>query len=131
MDWNPLAVVAFVAANTVSEHDFGLYSDLHKDAYGFRPRNWETVRSWTRSEFDAEVERLAGDLEQAIANEARAKAEAVAKVEATIANLIASGAADRTTAIRWLDDANEAGGDLGYLEFLLGLPYGHLVAGRG
>jgi len=107
--------------------DYDMYSDLHKDAYGFRPRNWDAVRSLTEAEFNAECDRMADDLDDNIAAEQRAQAAAAVTFEATVAKLIETGAGDRETAIRWLANAADAGDDLGYLEYTHNLPYGYLA----
>ena len=44
--------------NEHTTRDYSLYSDVHKDAYGFRPRDWDRVRSMTDAEFQAEIDRL-------------------------------------------------------------------------
>jgi hypothetical protein len=43
-----------------------------------------------------------------------------------MANLMATGAQDRATAIRWIMDAEGANGDTEYADYLLGLPYGYI-----
>ena len=52
--------------------------------------------------------------------------EAVAVFEKSIDSLIASGAGDRATAIRWMHEANDTNYDGEYLCYTLGLPYGYL-----
>jgi hypothetical protein len=106
--------------------NYDTYSDLHKDAYGFRPRNWDAIRSWSPAEFEAACIRAVNDLDHAIEAEKRTQAAAAVAFEATVARLIAAGAGDRATAIRWLADAADAGDDLGYLEYAHNLPYGYL-----
>ena len=106
--------------------DYNVYSDLHKDAYGFRPRNWDVIRSWSPAQFEAECDRAADALDDALQAERQAQAAAVLAFEATVERLIATGAGDRATAIRWLADAADADGDLGYLEYSFNLPYNYL-----
>ena len=54
-------------------------------------------------------------------------ARAAVQFEARVAGLIASGAGDRATAIRWIADAEGAEGDAEYLCFLLGLEYDYFA----
>jgi len=78
-----------------------LLSDIHKDAFGFRPRghykDW-----WTQEELDAEYDRL--DLICQANQEAeyiRNEHEQV-RFEELIQETINYGAGDRKTAMRWL-----------------------------
>lgn len=99
------------------------YSVLYKDARGFRPRG-------IQEHLDTETLRLMIDdmyAEAAAAAEhaRREEQEAVIHFEARLETIIASGAGDRETAIRWLLDG-EGTTDLRELEWSLGLPYHHL-----
>jgi len=108
--------------------DSAVYSDLFKDVYGFRPRG-KDVFSWSSkidSEKQAEWDGLVKAAEKAIDQERQDEEMAAEAFEAKIENLIASGANNRSTAIRWLMDAHDCGNDSDYLEFQLGLPYGYL-----
>lgn len=105
-----------------------LYSDMHKEVYGRRPRfNWQ---SWTVEQFEAECDSLA---EQAkLVREAEAEAEqlAISMFEDKVSSLIKHGAADRKAAIRWMlqsvpAECNVAGKRL-ELEYEWGLPHGYL-----
>jgi hypothetical protein len=98
--------------------------DFYKEAHGFRPRHVD-VSEWTVEEFHSEFVELARVCKQNA--EARNEAEAAAAVrfEARITDLIASGAGDRATAIRWIAEAEKINGDMDYLCFLLGLDYGY------
>lgn len=78
-----------------------IFSDLHKDAYGFRPRGHEF--------YDAAPERkqeiwdyMCQVVEDNIAAEREHEARALRDFEAEVANTIALGAGDRTTALRWM-----------------------------
>lgn len=109
-------------------YDEQILSDLHKDARGFRPREyfWSSWNSMTVEERNDEWRHLLLELEQANADEADRQARAIDRYEASIAELINSGAADRSQAISWLlDSVDDHGfnGDAGYACFLLGLPY--------
>lgn len=98
-----------------------LYSDFHKDAYGFRPRN--DVSAWTEADFNAEFDRL-----QVVVNENAAREQAEEKVaikafEERIARTIECGAKDRAQAMQWIHQAESTDGDDDYLAYTLGLPY--------
>ncbi len=99
------------------------YSDYHKDLYGFRPR-YDADEVWNSVEgLRARIAQLD---EAAPAIWAAEKAESdrcIAQLEARIADVIASGAKDRETAIRWIGDAEGYDGDLEYLCYLVGVPY--------
>ena len=118
------------ASSTTATYTFdnALYSDLFKDVYGFRPCG-KDVFSWMTkidSEKQAEWDGLVKAAEKAIDQERQYEEMAAQAFEAKIENLIASGANNRSTAIRWLMDAHDCGNDSGYLEFQMGLPYGYL-----
>ena len=100
------------------------YSDFHKDAYGVRPRGVDTSL-WTVEEFHAEFEVLSAVCEANAIACKQAEAAAAVRVEARIASLMQSGAADRGTAIRWIGEAEGSNGDMEYLCFLLGVDYGY------
>lgn len=109
------------------------WSDLHKDAYGFRPRDWDRIKNLSDADMKAEWDSMVESVEQNIEIERHAKEVASAKFEETLAEVIAAGAGDRSTAIRWLLDATDdvmAQSDIGYFEYLNGLPYGYLEEAR-
>jgi hypothetical protein len=115
------------------QHEFDLISDLHKDARGFRPSSsWlAAFRASTRAEQQAEWDSLIEEMEDSQKAEAEAQAKATDVFEARVADLIASGARDRATAIRWIADAEDV--DLAndpqgwdFLAYLLNLPYQYL-----
>ena len=100
-----------------------LYSDMHKDAYGCRPRGaWVDIDAdWLRKE----IEYLEGVIALVVADERAAEDRAAIQVEERIADLIASGARDRAAAVRWMHEAEGTQGDDEYLCFTLGLAYGY------
>jgi hypothetical protein len=100
------------------------YSDYFKSAYGYRPRGIDTC-NWTVEQFNAEFEVLAAVCKGNEIARKQAEAAAAVVVEARIADLIKSGAADRATAVRWIDQAEGSNGDMSYLCFLLGVDYGY------
>jgi hypothetical protein len=104
------------------------YSDLHKDVYGFRPRgeNYSRWVNMTPERKQEEWDYLVACLAIELANEKAAEQESIKLFEARVLELIAYGAKDRETAIRWISDAHECNGDDEHLEWHLGIPYGYL-----
>ncbi len=90
-----------MSAREATIEDFAAaYSDMYKDAHGFRPRGLvtpTTLEGW-RAEFDY----LAGVIEDNDAHEKRAEAAALERFESRIADLMATTGQDRTTLLRWL-----------------------------
>ncbi len=109
-----------------------LWSDLHKDAYGFRPRDWDRVNALSDEQLSEEFNSMSAYLDQIMDEEKVAKANAARVFEARVLEVIDAGAKDRASAIRWIaeaEDANHGGHiDLGFLEYLLRLPYGYLTS---
>jgi hypothetical protein len=99
-----------------------IYWDMHKDAYGVRPRCIDTS-AWTLEDFEAEFKVLSEAIEREDIARKASEAEAVAKFEKHVTNTICMGAGDRATALRWIMDASNANGDWEYLCYDLGLPY--------
>jgi hypothetical protein len=83
--------------------DYDTYSDLHKDAYGFRPRH---SRFYDEATTDDERQEL-WDMAIVSANE-RFEREieeerlALAEFEQTVKKTIEVGAGDEETALRWM-----------------------------
>jgi hypothetical protein len=115
-EWNDLSDV---------EKAESTFWDFYKEVHGYRPRHIDTS-SWTMEDFDAEFKSLA---EQAAAQRViREKQEKwdTEKFEKRIIKLMECGAKSREMAIRWIDDAEGSSGDMSYLCYLLGLPYGYI-----
>lgn len=100
------------------------YWDMYKDAYGVRPRGIDTS-NWTEADFEAEFKVLGEAIEREDIARRAAEAEAVTKFEQHVVNTMCMGARDRETALRWIMDASDAGGDWEYFCYLNGLPYGY------
>lgn len=97
-------------------------SDAHKDAYGFRPRGYN-YSEWSMAQLQEEADRMSDAVTDAIREREFTDAQAVEALEARIADLLDMGASDRDTAIRWICDSVDHGGDLGYVCYELGVPY--------
>ena len=83
------------------DFDDNIFSDLHKDAYGFRPRGHEYYEAAPARKQEIWV-RVCEDLETAQDEEARREQEAVAEFKAQITKVIEAGAGNRINALRWM-----------------------------
>jgi len=110
---------------TRTEELQNLYSDMYKDAYGFRPRHVDTFH-WSEEMFTAEFEALELVIRQEEIQRAFREGQAIERFEAQLAKLMACGAHDRTMATGWIMEAEGANGDTEFAEYLLGLPYGYI-----
>ena len=100
------------------------YWDMHKDAYGVRPRCIDTS-SWTEADFEAEFVILAKTIDANYEQQVVAEERAMIAFEMRVQDLMTSGAKDYAMAIRWVHEAEGSNGDEEYLCFLVGLPYGY------
>ena len=83
------------------DFDDSIFSDLHKDAYGFRPRGHEYFEAAPERKQEIWVQTIEA-LEASQEEESRREQEAVAEFEAQITRVIKAGAGDRITALRWM-----------------------------
>lgn len=110
--------------------DGNIVSDLHKDAYGFRPREYFWAEWNNSSDADKQHiwDRLIQDLQLAMEAEADEQAAAINAFELEIASALDLGAPSREDAIRWivqamdLDDIDLMYGG-SYICYSKGLPY--------
>jgi hypothetical protein len=102
------------------------YWDMYKDAYGIRPR-WIDTTSWTLDQFEEAFAALAESIKQNMAQQELEEEQSIVTLEKRIASLMQSGAKDRAMAIRWIAEAEECNGDMEYLCFLIGVPYGYFT----
>lgn len=98
------------------------YSDMHKDAFGFRPRGIDTS-NWTLEKFEEEFEDLGKIIDRAEQARKEHERNAVVAFEQRIIDLIEVGAKDRATAMKWIHQSVDTDGDDEYLAWILGLPY--------
>lgn len=103
-------------------------SDLYKDAFGFRPDAywWTQWDQFTDEQKQEEWNYLCKVLDDSIALQEVNYNSCIARLEERITKLQECGARNRAMAIRWLDDAYETHGDISFLEWHLGVPYGYL-----
>ena len=105
-----------------------LYSDLYKDARGFRPGDsgFEYWYSLTPEEKQVQWDGLIREMNQQMEEERLRQQLAINRFEEQVKSWVNIGAKTRENAIRWLHDAEETDGDNDYLCYKLGLPYGYL-----
>ena len=100
----------------------------HKDAFGVKGRHYN-FDSMSLDKLKAECDYIENAIKVALADEeARQKAN-IESLEERIANNINIGASDRTTAIRWILEAEDLTNeyDVGYIQFTFGVPYTHMT----
>jgi len=122
---------AFDARAYVSD---ACFSDLHKDAYGFRPSGdqWAAWSTMSEAELLEEEQYMIRVMEREIDEENQRKADAAARFEAAVAATVAAGAGDRATAIRWMIDAEDCSEDVAHygmeaFEWRMGIDFGYIA----
>lgn len=100
--------------------------DMHKDAYGFRPRGVDTS-AWTESDFMEQFEHMGCIINENERQRKAAEEKASHDFEIRVQTIISCGASDRAMALRWIHEAEGANGDDDYLCYLVGLPYGYFA----
>ena len=100
------------------------YWDMHKDAYGVRPRGINTTE-WTEADFEAEFVILSQTIDANYKVQLEQEEQAMIAFEMRVQDLMTSGAKDYEMALRWVHEAEGSNGDEEYLCYLVGLPYGY------
>ena len=100
-----------------------IYSDMHKDAYGFRPRF--DYSGWTLDKFNSQFELMGQIIEADNKVEKENQEKSAHDFEMRVLSLLQTGAKNRAMALRWIHEAEGSNGDDEYLCFLLGLSYGY------
>jgi hypothetical protein len=107
---------------TPRESMIQIYSDFHKDAYGFRPHgiNYDAM---SLEDLEADFARFAEICKENAEAEAKAEAKAVEEFEAYISAIISMGAGTKTTALRWIAEAGvtDSDWDMSYYLWKLGI----------
>ena len=92
---------------TAHTFDENLYSDLHKDVYGFRPRSWDKFYDST----DAEKQRIWDNLleshEAEMKYHAAVQKQNAEELKQRVKTLVQSGAGDVDTAAKWILEAED------------------------
>lgn len=111
-------------------YDENVISDLHKDAHGYRPRGFFWAE-WAAADADAKQriwDGLIDDLNQSNIEEGLRQQAAIAATEVRIQAILDTVVGStREDAIRFLDDVYDTRGDINFLEYHLGIPYGYLT----
>lgn len=107
--------------------DENIVSDLHNDAYGFRPSQswWYGWTHATDAQKQYQWDHLLECLKDTLAKEKECEELAVKTFEALVDKTIATGAKDRESALQLIVEASTCGGDWEYLCFTHGLPYNY------
>ena len=86
-----------------------LFSDLHKDVYGYRPRGaaMEDWNSRTPRQKNELFNALCEELEEVTRDEKRQADRNLMEFTGEILNMIELGAKDRETALRWMTQEHE------------------------
>ena len=95
-------------------YDSRIVSDLHKDAYGFRPSAYY-MSEWAASSPDDKQKIWDGllvDLDESMDREKQEAAYCVEAFEKMVATSIELGARDRQTALRWISAEDIDKGDM-------------------
>jgi hypothetical protein len=109
--------------------DENIVSDLYKEAYGLRPREyfWSEWEEATNDRKQAIWDDLIDTADREAEREREMQIEAEHDVEDRIRFMMSTVAGcTRENAIRYLHDAYNTNGDTEYLEFNLGVRYGYL-----
>ena len=98
-----------------------LYSDYHKDAYGYRPTyNYSLL---TTEELEADYDTFGRICEENRIEEAKAEKLAIEKFNETVKKMIKMGAKNTKTALRWICEAGveEDGWDIDFFLWKMGI----------
>ena len=89
---------------TTYTFDESIVSDLHKDAYGFRPSQswWAMWAAFNADQMQAEWDHLIEVMNESIEMERLEKERALAEFKALVQKTIELGAGDEETALRWM-----------------------------
>lgn len=97
--------------NEISARDeaLSMYSDIHKDAYGFRPREhaWERVMKMTDAELEEEIHYLSGVAAQEAALEDERESQAETEIGIAHEALMKDHGVSAGTAWSWLIKAQD------------------------
>lgn len=110
-------------ANESRQNLLAMYSDIHKDALGFRPRDWQEVTLKPTAELIEDIEYYSKVADEEIERERQNEADAKLRWDTHIQGIMRDNSVDRATALRWDMDAMGATGDVGYYCFLWNMSY--------
>jgi hypothetical protein len=92
---------------TVYTFDENIVSDLHKDTYGYRPTSywWSLWNEMTSEEKQSEWDSLIENFNRAMDEDRRNKEYTLNQLKSRIEHIIALGAGDTMTALKWIMQA--------------------------
>jgi predicted Fe-S protein YdhL (DUF1289 family) len=112
------------------DFDADILSDLHKDAYGFRPRSEEFWNAWDSADDDGKQriwDRILDDLDRALETEREIQQEAIAEFNRRVSHYTSVVLnSTREDAIRVMHDLYMTNGNVESLEYELGVPFGYI-----
>lgn len=100
-----------------------IFSDMYKDAHGFRPRF--DCTDWTEEDFNDQLNYLDRVIKDNNKQQIVREGLAISEFEKRMTTMIESYSIDRATALKWVHEAEETNGDDDYLCYTVGLPYGY------
>ena len=108
--------------------DGNTVSDLHKEAYGTRPREgfWAEWDAANNDEKQRIWDSLLDTADRAAEMELECQLEAERELNEHFRRVVDIAGGTREDAIRYLHDAYDTNGDREYLEYILGVRYGYL-----
>ena len=109
---------------------FSIYSDAHKDAYGFRPRGEHTfleLQAMSPAEIQAEFDRLSETISEQVDAEREAERHAAMKLRNDASTIAMEHGISLADAYRWLMQAEGCEGDLEHFLWRMGLGCGTLA----
>ena len=111
-------------------YDIDSFSDLYKEAHGFRPSGhyYYMLDMATADQLQAEWDYLLQVSEANFREDERQKAEAYEALMIRLKSLAAANRVDVKTIIRWFHDAESTNGDNEYLDYRLGVKYGTVAS---
>ena len=107
---------------TPREEMIQIYSDFHKEAYGFRPRGID-YDSMSLEDLESDFARFAEVCKTNAETEAKAEAKAIEAFKESVKKTIALGAGNEATALRWIAEAGvaDSGWDMDFYLWKLGI----------
>lgn len=89
----------------MTDADFSLYSDMHKDAHGFRPHINSLIKFQTKEEFDSEIEFLQIMIEDSIISDRFYEDASYDRWIASVHKTARDTGNTVATIVRWMFDA--------------------------
>jgi hypothetical protein len=110
-------------------YDIDSFSDLHKDARGFRPSEgfWQWVNNATPDELQEKWDSLTEELNQAIAEEKAMEERCLVLFKEDLVRMSAANSISIPEAINIMHQINGTRGDNEFLDYQYGVAYGTIA----